>query len=97
LFDIVEERRVDSLNAIELIAGIKQHISNGTLIPDVITPAAVTELPVADLVEAQQAVDRGAVLTVSQATSSSGNYLVGAGLGLLFLAISLGVSAKYGE
>jgi methylenetetrahydrofolate reductase (NADPH) len=38
--DYPEERRVDSLNAIELIAGIKQHISNGTLIPDVITPAA---------------------------------------------------------
>lgn len=38
--DYPEERRVDSVNAIELIAGIKQHISQGTLIPDVITPAA---------------------------------------------------------
>ena len=38
--DYPEERRVDSVNAIELIAGITQHMSRGTLIPDVITPAA---------------------------------------------------------
>lgn len=38
--DYPEERRVDSVNAIELIAGIRQHLSRGTLIPDVITPAA---------------------------------------------------------
>ncbi|MFA5860757.1 MAG: methylenetetrahydrofolate reductase [Candidatus Thermoplasmatota archaeon] len=38
--DYPEERRVDSVNAIELIAGITQHIANGTLIPDVITPQA---------------------------------------------------------
>jgi 5,10-methylenetetrahydrofolate reductase len=38
--DYPEERRVDSLNAIELIAGIRNHLAQGTLIPDVLTPAA---------------------------------------------------------
>lgn len=38
--DYPEERRVDSLNAIELISGIRNHLANGTLIPDVLTPAA---------------------------------------------------------
>lgn len=38
--DYPEERRVDSLNAIELIAGIAQYINRGLLIPDVMTPAA---------------------------------------------------------
>lgn len=38
--DYPEERRVDSLNAIELIAGIRNHLGQGTLIPDVLTPAA---------------------------------------------------------
>ena len=38
--DYPEERRVDSLNAIELIAGIRQHLASGTLIPDVLSPAA---------------------------------------------------------
>ena len=38
--DYPEERRVDSLNAIELIAGIAQYINKGLLIPDVMTPAA---------------------------------------------------------
>lgn len=33
--DYPEERRVDSLNAIELIAGIRNYINNGSLIPDV--------------------------------------------------------------
>ena len=38
--DYPEERRVDSLNAIELIAGIANYINRGLLIPDVMTPAA---------------------------------------------------------
>ena len=33
--DYPEEKRVDSLNAIELIAGIKQYLAKGYLIPDV--------------------------------------------------------------
>ena len=38
--DYPEERRVDSVNAIELLAGITQYIRNGQLIPDIMTPAA---------------------------------------------------------
>lgn len=38
--DYPEERRVDSVNAIELIAGIRNYISKGSLIPDIMTPAA---------------------------------------------------------
>lgn len=38
--DYPEERRVDSLNAIELIAGVSNFINKGLLIPDVMTPAA---------------------------------------------------------
>lgn len=38
--DYPEERRVDSVNAIELIAGIRQYLRNGSLIPDIMTPAA---------------------------------------------------------
>lgn len=38
--DYPEERRVDSVNAIELIAGIRQYIAKGSLIPDIMTPAA---------------------------------------------------------
>lgn len=35
--DYPQERRVDSLNAIELIAGITKHLRTGTLIPDVLS------------------------------------------------------------
>ncbi|HVM44836.1 MAG TPA: methylenetetrahydrofolate reductase [Candidatus Thermoplasmatota archaeon] len=38
--DYPEERRVDSVNAIELIAGITKFINKGSLIPDIMTPAA---------------------------------------------------------
>lgn len=38
--DYPEERRVDSVNAIELIAGISKYIRQGSLIPDIMTPAA---------------------------------------------------------
>jgi 5,10-methylenetetrahydrofolate reductase len=38
--DYPEERRVDSLNAIELIAGIRKFISQGYLIPDVVSAGA---------------------------------------------------------
>ncbi len=38
--DYPEERRVDSVNAIELIAGITNYINKGLLIPDVMAPAA---------------------------------------------------------
>lgn len=38
--DYPEERRVDSLNAIELLAGVSNFINKGLLIPDVMTPAA---------------------------------------------------------
>lgn len=38
--DYPETPRVDSVNAIELIAGITQYIRNGSLIPDIMTPAA---------------------------------------------------------
>jgi methylenetetrahydrofolate reductase (NADPH) len=38
--DYPEERRVDSVNAIELIAGVRNYISRGSLIPDIMTPAA---------------------------------------------------------
>ncbi|HET6405469.1 MAG TPA: methylenetetrahydrofolate reductase [Candidatus Thermoplasmatota archaeon] len=38
--DYPEERRVDSVNAIELIAGITKFINRGSLIPDIMTPAA---------------------------------------------------------
>ncbi|HEX2022033.1 MAG TPA: methylenetetrahydrofolate reductase [Candidatus Thermoplasmatota archaeon] len=38
--DYPEERRVDSVNALELLAGITQFIRSGQLIPDVMTPAA---------------------------------------------------------
>lgn len=38
--DYPEERRVDSVNALELISGITNYIRNGQLIPDVITPGA---------------------------------------------------------
>jgi methylenetetrahydrofolate reductase (NADPH) len=38
--DYPEERRVDSVNALELIAGIRRHIANGELMPDVMMPTA---------------------------------------------------------
>lgn len=38
--DYPETPRVDSVNAIELIAGITQYIRKGSLIPDIMTPAA---------------------------------------------------------
>ena len=38
--DYPEERRVDSVNAIELIAGIRNYIARGSLIPDIMTPTA---------------------------------------------------------
>ena len=38
--DYPEERRVDSVNAIELIAGITKFLNKGSLIPDIMTPAA---------------------------------------------------------
>ncbi|HUR69456.1 MAG TPA: methylenetetrahydrofolate reductase [Candidatus Thermoplasmatota archaeon] len=38
--DYPEERRVDSVNAIELIAGIRNYIAKGSLIPDIMQPTA---------------------------------------------------------
>ncbi|MHB8584601.1 MAG: methylenetetrahydrofolate reductase [Thermoplasmatota archaeon] len=38
--DYPEERRVDSLNAIELIAGIRKFLADGYLIPDVVSAGA---------------------------------------------------------
>lgn len=38
--DYPEERRVDSVNALELISGITNYIRKGQLIPDVISPGA---------------------------------------------------------
>ncbi len=61
-----------------------------------VTPAAAEERTVEDLVEAQRAVDVQAELTASQADGSSGGYVVVAGLGLIFLAVPLGIGARAG-
>jgi hypothetical protein len=63
--------------------------------PNSITPDAVPDLSQSDLVRAQRELDQRAHLTADQ-PGHSGGYLVAAGLGLMFLAVPLGVGAKAG-
>lgn len=80
----------------EAAAAVVEETSPPSAAPDAVTPVAVPDLPASTLVQAQRELDRSGNLTIGRAAASSDGYLVAAGLGLMFLAVPLGVGARMG-